>query len=210
MCGRRDRNCGGAGHRGERQSARLIDELDQSDRVSAIRRNAGLGSIAACGRERPLNAWATENRSARSLPSTQRHQEPDAPITHNAEMKPTKRLQSLIDEGLIDEVLRQLMSGKEADVYVVRCGNETRCAKVYKEADNAASGRPWITPRIAGSRTPARRGQWPSARGTGDSPLKRHGAARRSTRCTDWPRQECACLSRSITRWRPADGTGRR
>ena len=51
MCGRRDRNCGGAGHRGERQSARLIDELDQSDRVSAIRRNAGLGSIAACGRE---------------------------------------------------------------------------------------------------------------------------------------------------------------
>ena len=49
-------------------------------------------------------------------------------------MKPTKRLQSLIDEGLIDEVLRQLMSGKEAAVYVVRCGNETRCAKVYKEA----------------------------------------------------------------------------
>jgi RIO kinase 1 len=44
-------------------------------------------------------------------------------------MKPTKRLQSLIDEGLIDEVLRQLMSGKEAAVYVVRCG-ETRCAKV--------------------------------------------------------------------------------
>ena len=49
-------------------------------------------------------------------------------------MKPTKRLQSLIDEGLIDEVLRQLMSGKEAAVYVVRCGNETRCAKVYKDA----------------------------------------------------------------------------
>jgi len=49
-------------------------------------------------------------------------------------MKPPKRLQSLIDEGLIDEVLRQLMSGKEAAVYVVRCGHETRCAKVYKEA----------------------------------------------------------------------------
>lgn len=49
-------------------------------------------------------------------------------------MKPTKRLQSLVDEGLIDEVLRQLMSGKEAAVYVVRCGDETRCAKVYKEA----------------------------------------------------------------------------
>jgi RIO kinase 1 len=48
-------------------------------------------------------------------------------------MKPPKRLQALIDEGLIDTVVRQLMSGKEAMVYVVRCGAETRCAKVYKE-----------------------------------------------------------------------------
>jgi RIO kinase 1 len=51
-----------------------------------------------------------------------------------APMKSPKRLQTLIDEGLIDAVLRQLMSGKEAMVYVVRCGDETRCAKVYKEA----------------------------------------------------------------------------
>ena len=49
-------------------------------------------------------------------------------------MKPPKRLQPLIEEGLIDTVVRQLMSGKEAMVYVVRCGDETRCAKVYKEA----------------------------------------------------------------------------
>ena len=49
-------------------------------------------------------------------------------------MKPPKRLQPLIEEGLIDTVVRQLMSGKEAMVYVVRCGGETRCAKVYKEA----------------------------------------------------------------------------
>jgi RIO kinase 1 len=49
-------------------------------------------------------------------------------------MKAPARLQSLIDEGLIDSVVRQLMSGKEAMVYVVRCGDETRCAKVYKEA----------------------------------------------------------------------------
>jgi RIO kinase 1 len=49
-------------------------------------------------------------------------------------MKPPKRLQSLLDEGLIDAVVRQLMSGKEAMVYVVRCGEETRCAKIYKEA----------------------------------------------------------------------------
>jgi len=49
-------------------------------------------------------------------------------------MKPPKRLQSLIEEGLIDTVVRQLMSGKEAMVFVVRCGEETRCAKIYKEA----------------------------------------------------------------------------
>ena len=49
-------------------------------------------------------------------------------------MKPPARLQPLVDEGLIDTVVRQLMSGKEAMVYVVRCGDETRCAKVYKEA----------------------------------------------------------------------------
>src|SRR4249920_1563787 len=49
-------------------------------------------------------------------------------------MKAPPRLQSLIDEGLIDSVVRQLMSGKEAMVFVVRCGDETRCAKVYKEA----------------------------------------------------------------------------
>ena len=49
-------------------------------------------------------------------------------------MKTPKRLKPLVDEGLVDEVMRQLMSGKEAEVYVVRCGQDTRCAKVYKEA----------------------------------------------------------------------------
>ena len=49
-------------------------------------------------------------------------------------MKAPKRLQALIEEGLIDSVSRQLMSGKEATVYVVQVGNDTRCAKVYKEA----------------------------------------------------------------------------
>ncbi len=51
-------------------------------------------------------------------------------------MKVPPRLQSLVEEGLIDTVVRQLMSGKEAVVYVVRCGDETRCAKIYKEANN--------------------------------------------------------------------------
>ncbi len=50
-------------------------------------------------------------------------------------MKIPKRLQPLLDDGLIDGVVRQLMSGKEAMVFVVRCGDEARCAKVYKEAD---------------------------------------------------------------------------
>ena len=48
-------------------------------------------------------------------------------------MKPPKRLLPLLEEGLIDEVIGQLMSGKEATVYTVRCGDEIRCAKVYKD-----------------------------------------------------------------------------
>jgi RIO kinase 1 len=50
-------------------------------------------------------------------------------------MKIPKRLQPLVDDGLVDEVLSQLMSGKEATVYMVRCGEDIRCAKVYKEAN---------------------------------------------------------------------------
>jgi RIO kinase 1 len=49
-------------------------------------------------------------------------------------MKTPARQQSLMEEGLIDSVVRQLMSGKEAMVFVVCCGDETRCAKIYKEA----------------------------------------------------------------------------
>jgi RIO kinase 1 len=48
-------------------------------------------------------------------------------------MKTPNGLQPLIDDGIIDEVLRALKSGKEASVYVVRCGAEIRCAKVYKD-----------------------------------------------------------------------------
>lgn len=50
-------------------------------------------------------------------------------------MKTPKRLEPLLEDGLIDDVVRQLMSGKEATVYVVRCGDDVRCAKVYKEAN---------------------------------------------------------------------------
>ncbi len=50
-------------------------------------------------------------------------------------MKTPTRIASLVEEGLVDSVIRQLMSGKEAMVYVVRCGADIRCAKVYKEAN---------------------------------------------------------------------------
>ena len=53
-------------------------------------------------------------------------------------MKIPKRLEPLLEDGLIDDVVRQLMSGKEAMVFVVRCGDEVRCAKVYKEANKRA------------------------------------------------------------------------
>ena len=48
-------------------------------------------------------------------------------------MKTPQGLQALIDDGVIDEVLRPLKSGKEAAVYVVHGGGEVRCAKVYKD-----------------------------------------------------------------------------
>lgn len=49
-------------------------------------------------------------------------------------MKIPKRLLPLVEDGLIDEVISRLMSGKEADIFIVRCGQKTRCAKVYKDA----------------------------------------------------------------------------
>jgi RIO kinase 1 len=50
-------------------------------------------------------------------------------------MKTPPRLLPLLEDGLIDEVIAQLMSGKEAQVYIVDCGGERRCAKVFKEAN---------------------------------------------------------------------------
>lgn len=48
-------------------------------------------------------------------------------------MKIPKRIEALIEEGLVDTIVCQIMSGKETMVYVVRCGGSLRCAKVYKE-----------------------------------------------------------------------------
>lgn len=48
-------------------------------------------------------------------------------------MRTPQALLELIEDGVIDEVLRPLKSGKEAEVYVVRSGDDVRCAKVYKD-----------------------------------------------------------------------------
>lgn len=50
-------------------------------------------------------------------------------------MKIPQRLQPLVEDGLVDEVISQLMSGKEATVYMVSTGDHIQCAKVYKEAN---------------------------------------------------------------------------
>jgi RIO kinase 1 len=51
-------------------------------------------------------------------------------------MKIPKGLQPLIEDGMVDTVVRKLKSGKEASVYIVACGDQVRCAKVYKEAEH--------------------------------------------------------------------------
>jgi RIO kinase 1 len=48
-------------------------------------------------------------------------------------LKTPAGLQPLIDDGVIDEVMRSLKSGKEATVYIVRTGTQLRCAKVYRD-----------------------------------------------------------------------------
>ncbi len=64
------------------------------------------------------------------------HRRPRAPsssIDPWSYVKTPAGLQPLIDDGVIDEVLRSLKSGKEATVYVVRSGEHVRCAKVYRD-----------------------------------------------------------------------------
>src|SRR3954465_4691909 len=79
------------------------------------------------------NAW--RSRRTRWCPRTRcssRSAKTDPPPRA---MKIPIWLQPLVEDGLVDAVVRQLMSGKEAMVFVVRRGEETLCAKVYKEAD---------------------------------------------------------------------------
>jgi RIO kinase 1 len=69
-------------------------------------------------------------RSQGGTPPPHRAAQPRAGPTER--MKTPPGLQPLIDEGVIDEVVRSLKSGKEATVYVVRSGAQMRCAKVYR------------------------------------------------------------------------------
>ena len=70
-------------------------------------------------------------------------------------MKTPAGLQPLIDDGVIDEVLRSLKSGKEATVYVVRSGSQLRCAKVYRDmAQRSFQKRAQVPGRTQGARQP--------------------------------------------------------
>ena len=51
-------------------------------------------------------------------------------------MKIPKGLRPLVEDGIVDAVTRQLKSGKEASVYIVECGDQLRCAKVYKAVEH--------------------------------------------------------------------------
>lgn len=84
-------------------------------------------------------------------------------------MKTPKRLHPLIDDGLIDEVLSRLMSGKEADVFVVRCGEHIRCAKVYKDAVKRSFKKAAQYQEGRKVRVVAKLAQWENAQVTGAS-----------------------------------------
>ena len=80
-------------------------------------------NILHSGRLRVYYSWLWK------IPNSRLHFDADNPV-----MKTPSRILPLVEDGLVDEVVRRLMSGKEADVFMVRCGDEIRCAKVYKEA----------------------------------------------------------------------------
>src|SRR5690606_36546055 len=93
----------------------------QSDRVGHEWRATGSGG-AQCIVRAPRRAGAGVRPPERGRP-----------VPARGAMKTPESLQALIDDGVIDAVLRPLKSGKEASVYVVRAGDEVRCAKVYKD-----------------------------------------------------------------------------
>src|SRR5476649_2969992 len=110
-------------------------------------------------------------------------------------MKTPKRIEPLIEDGLVDEVLRPLMSGKEAAVYVVRCGNELRCAKVYRRRTNVVFVRPRSIRRVARFATADRPERWPRGRSSVVKRRKMPGRTPKWRRCSGWPVRACGFQS---------------
>ena len=100
-------------------------------------------------------------------------------------MKIPKGLQALVDDGKIDAVVRQLKSGKEASVYVVTCGDQIRCAKLYKDAEHR------------GFHKLAAYQEGRKARGSRDArALARRGRHGRKMQETEWTNAEVTALYR--------------
>src|SRR3984957_18998235 len=100
-------------------------------------------------------------------------------------MKIPKGLQALVDDGKIDKVVRQLKSGKEASVYVVTCGDQIRCAKLYKDAEHR------------GFHKLAAYQEGRKARGSRDArALARRGRHGRKMQETEWTNAEVTALYR--------------
>jgi RIO kinase 1 len=100
-------------------------------------------------------------------------------------MKIPKGLQALVDDGKIDAVVRQLKSGKEASVYVVTCGDQVRCAKLYKDAEHR------------GFHKLAAYQEGRKARGSRDArALARRGRHGRKMQETEWTNAEVTALYR--------------
>jgi RIO kinase 1 len=108
-------------------------------------------------------------------------------------MKTPSRLLPLVADGLVDGVIRQLMSGKEAMVYVVQCGDEVRCAKVYKEANKR--GFHTAVDYIEGRKVKNSRQARAMAKGSryGRQEQEPPGNTPRWTPCAAWPRPGCGC-----------------
>src|SRR6204780_2945195 len=100
-------------------------------------------------------------------------------------MKIPKGLQALVDDGKIDAVVRQLKSGKEASVYLVTCGDQIRCAKLYKDAEHR------------GFHKLAAYQEGRKARGSRDArALARRGRHGRKMQETEWTNAEVTALYR--------------
>ena len=78
----------------------------------------------------PARKWARSRLRAGCSPTTAANGD------RRGAMKVPQGLQPLVEDGVVDTVIRQLQSGKEAEVYIVVCGEEIRCAKVYKSSEH--------------------------------------------------------------------------